>query len=136
MPAIPSAINGVQVEVDSTAVNNVSQRLIDALHHVIRPDIAKGYSLQRVFISSTNDSGTLPGWNGQPNGVDISRLNTGRVQGGYEVDPAVRAFVDSIQERFEEYPFRRENFGPLFNKRNGQDCSAGGHRKHLHLSVS
>ena len=136
MPApIPSNINGVSVEFHPNVVNSVDQCLIDALHHVIRHDIAPGHTLHHIYIRSASDSHAMPSRHAQRKAVDISRFNGVHVQGGYNSNPSVRAFVDSIQEAFEEYDHRRENFGPLFNRKHGQQWSVGGHNDHIHLSV-
>jgi hypothetical protein len=135
MPAIPASINGVHVEFAPNAVNNVHQNVIDALHQIIRPNIAEGHMLQRIYISSAYDSHTMPSRHMQQRAVDISRFNGTHVQGGYDTSPSVRAFVDTIQERFEEYQSRRENFGPSFTRKHGQPWSVGGHHDHIHLSV-
>jgi hypothetical protein len=136
MPApIPSNINGVLVEFHPNVVNSVDQRLIDALRHVIHPGIAPGHMLQRIYIRSVSDSHAMPSRHAQQKAVDISRFNGIHVQGGYSSNPSVRAFVDSIQEAFEECNHRRENFGPLFNRRHGQPWAVGGHNDHIHLSV-
>jgi len=135
MPAIPDTINGVIVEFHPNVVNNVHQDVINALHQVIRPNIAEGHVLQRIFIRSAFDSHDMPSRHAQQKAVDISRLNGVHVVTGYGTDPSVRAFVDGIQENFEAFPTRRENFGPLFIRRHGQTWSAGAHNDHIHISV-
>jgi hypothetical protein len=60
MPQIPTSINGVTVEFSQTVNNNVDQKMIDGLRHCIKPNIATGHTLTKIYISSANDSHTFP----------------------------------------------------------------------------
>ncbi|MDR2924891.1 MAG: hypothetical protein LBU76_02925 [Azoarcus sp.] len=135
MPTIPAVINGVHIEFAQNAVNDVDQRVIAALYIIIRHDIAPGHTLHRIYISSAYDSHIMPSRHMQQKAIDISRFNGCHILSGYNSIPSVRAFVDNIQSKFEECPFRRENFGPSFTRKHGQHWSAGGHHDHIHLSV-
>lgn len=60
MPTIPANINGVAVEFKDTVGKDVEQRMIDGLEHCIKTNIASGYTLQKIYIYSANDSHTTP----------------------------------------------------------------------------
>jgi hypothetical protein len=68
--------------------------------------------------------------------VDISRINGVNIIAGYAHDPFITYVVDAIQNNFETFVHRRENFGPLFCKKLGGVSSVGGHKDHIHLSVN
>jgi hypothetical protein len=109
--------------------------VIDGLVHCIRPEIASGYALQRIYVYSVFDSHKMPSRHMQRKAVDISRINGVRVFAGYLDRGPVKAIVDAIQTSFESYVHRRENFGPLFKKKSGRDWVVAGHQDHIHLSV-
>jgi hypothetical protein len=136
MPAIPATINGVSVEFATTVGNDVDQHVIDGLSACIRKDIAPGHVLSSIYISSAFDSHQQPSRHAQQKAVDISRFNGLFVLGNFSNEnSAVHSFVVAVQEAFENYPFRRENFGPYFKKKLGQAWSVGAHQDHIHLSV-
>jgi hypothetical protein len=56
--------------------------------------------------------------------------------GGFNTNPHVKAIVRAIQEKFEGFPERRENFGPALKKKLGQPFQVAGHKDHVHLSVN
>ena len=138
MALIPTSINGVAIELKSTVNRDVHQSVIDALAHCIKPQIAAGHLLTKIYISSASDSHSLPSRHAQDKAVDISRINGTQIIVGYKVGAggATTAIVDAIQNTFERYGNRRENFGPLFKKKSGQPWSIGGHKDHIHLSVN
>jgi len=55
MPTIPSAINGVTVEFSPAVNKTVDQKVIDGLKKIVKPSIATGYTLSKIYISSAND---------------------------------------------------------------------------------
>jgi len=136
MPNIPNTINGVTVEFSSAVNKNVNQRMIDGLKHVIKPAIATGYTLNKIYISSANDQHTLPSRHAQGKGVDISRINGKKMSTSYPGDATVKAVVDALQDTFETFTHRRENFGPHFKKKLGANHSVSGHSDHIHFSVN
>jgi hypothetical protein len=136
MANLPNNINGVTVEFKPTVDRTVVQSLIDGLNHCIRPDIAPGYILNKIFISSANDSHTFPSRHSQQKAADISRINGIFVKNGYPSNALVKAVVDAIQNTFETYVNKRENFGPLFIRKNGSKWIAAEHDDHVHLSVN
>lgn len=138
MPDILSSINGVIVEFSPAANKSVDQRIIDALRMVARPDIAQGHVLTKIYISSANDQHKLPSRHVQGAGkaVDISRINGMKMALSYPSNPAVKAIVDAMQMEFEKYPHKRENFGPSFKKKLGNNALISGHGDHIHFSVN
>ena len=136
MPNIPNNINGVTVEFASSVGKDVNQTLIDGLKHCIKPQVATGQSLQKIWISSASDSHQSPSRHVSGQGVDISRINGKHIQTGYTSDAGVKAIVDAIQDTFETFAKRRENFGPHLKKKLGSAWTVGGHADHIHLSVN
>lgn len=135
MPTIPANINGVTVEFKDTVDKDVEQRMIDGLKHCIKTNIASGYTLQKIYIYSANDSHTTPSRHMQQKAVDISRINGTKIANGYPGTAEVKAIVDAIQDSFEGFSGRRENFGPYMKKKSGADWEVSGHDDHIHLSV-
>lgn len=138
MPDISININGVVVEFSPAANKNVDQKIVDALRIVVRPNIAPGHILTKIYISSANDQHKLPSRHVLGNGkaVDISRINSMKMSLFYASNPAVKAIVDAMQAEFEKYPHRRENFGPSFKKKLGNNHPVSGHGDHIHFSVN
>jgi hypothetical protein len=136
MAQIPTTINGVAVEFDTSVGNDVDQSVIEGLKHCVKPAIAAGHTLQRIFVSSAFDSHTAPSRHVQHKAVDISRINGTKIVIGYPGDPDIKAIVDAIQTAFESYSRRRENFGPHFKHKLGKPFTVGGHKDHIHLSVN
>ncbi len=135
MPTIPSAINGVQIDFASGVNRDVDQRLIEGLRHCIKPDVSIGYKLQSIYISSANDSHSLPSRHAQSKAVDISRINGSKMSVAYGKAAEVTAIAQGIQSVFEGFAHRRENFGPSIKQKFGTSYSVGGHGDHIHLSV-
>jgi hypothetical protein len=136
MPNIPSAINGVTVEFQSTVGKNVVQRLIDGMQHCIKKDIASGYTVSKIYVSSAKDSHSSPSRHVIGKAVDISRINGKKMSESYPNDALVKAVTDAIQVMFESFKGRRENFGPHFKKKLGAKHKIAGHADHIHLSVN
>ncbi len=141
MPRIPENINGVTVEFGDSVNREVTALMIGGLECCIRPDIAAGHDLEKIFISSASepDAGHDPNSNHyRKRAVDISRINEKHIIETYNSDDAVTAIVNAIQEAFEGYAPRRENFGPHFCKKLGEPRPDQGprHRNHIHHSVN
>lgn len=136
MPQIPSTINGVTVHFGSGVGNDVHQRVIDGLKQCIKPGIATGHTLSSIYVSSAYDSHQMPSRHMQHKAVDVSRINGTKIVLGYPQGGSVKAIVDSIQEAFEGYSFKRENYGPHLKKKLGQNWAVAGHNDHIHLSVN
>jgi hypothetical protein len=136
MASIPAIINGVTVEFASTAVNNVTTQVVDALKQCIKSNLVPPHTLSKIYISSAADSHTAPSRHVQHKAVDISRLNGIKIAVGYPSNPFIKAAVDAIQTAFEAYPHRRENFGPHLKKKLGMPWTVAGHGDHIHLSVN
>ena len=94
--------------------------------------------MKEIYISSANDSHSYPSRHVQGNGkgVDISRINGMKMGLYYKKNKTVQNITDSIQNCFETYPYRRENFGPLFKKKLGKPYKVKGHNDHVHISVN
>lgn len=136
MTDIPSSINGVTVEFGGAVNKDVHDRVIEALKIVVKPGIATGKSLQKIYISSANDQHALPSRHAQQKAVDISRINGIKMVIGYPQGGEVTAIVKAMQTAFETYAHKRENFGPFMKKKSGADHAVGGHADHIHLSVN
>lgn len=136
MAQIPSTLNGVTIEFAASVVNDVDQRLIDGLARCIDPQIASGHALSRVYVSSAFDSHRLPSRHMQHKAVDISRINGTKIAIGYPRDDTIKAIVDAIQDAFETYAHKRENFGPHLKKKLSRNWVVAGHGDHIHLSVN
>jgi hypothetical protein len=136
MAQIPSAINGVAVEFSATVVNDVDQSVVDALMHCIKPNVANGHLLSRVFVSSASDSHEFPSRHAQKKAVDISRINGTKIVIGYPSNVMLKAIVDALQEAFETFSRRRENFGPHLKLKLGLPHLVDGHADHIHFSVN
>lgn len=136
MSRIPSEINGVAVEFAGGVDNDVNGRVIEALQVCIRPDVSPAQELEKIFISSASDGTHDPSSRHyMKKAVDISQINGKRII-TYPNNPEVQAIVQAIQETFEEYAERRENFGPYFKKKLGGPWEVSGHHDHIHLSVN
>lgn len=138
MPTIPGNINGVLIEFSPNTNKSVDQKIIDALKHTLSTNIVAGHTLTKVYISSANDQHTFPSRHVQGAGkaVDISRINGMKMSVFYPSNPTVKAITDALQNKFESFPHRRENFGPLFKKKLGSAHNVSGHGDHIHFSVN
>lgn len=138
MPIIPSNINNIFIEFSPSVNKNVDQKVVDALKYVLSTSVSPGHTLTKVYISSANDQHKLPSRHVQGAGkaVDISRINGMKMSVFYPSDPAVKAITDALQNKFESYAHKRENFGPLFKKKLGKRSDVSGHGDHIHFSVN
>ncbi len=136
MPQIPSTINGVSMQFGDGVGNDVDQRMVDGLKHCIKPQIASGHTLTSVYIASAHDAHQMPSRHMQHKAVDLSRINGIKIVIGYAQGGSTKAIVDAIQEAFEGYAHRRENFGPHLKRKRGQSFPVAGHNDHIHLSVN
>lgn len=136
MPNIPATLNNhVTVEFKSTVGKDVVQSMIDGLKHCIKIDIATGHVLNKIYISSAKDSHSSPSRHVIGKAVDISRINGKKMSVHYNTDATVKAIVNAIQDTFESYSGRRENFGPHLKKKSGNPWTVSGHGDHIHFSV-
>ncbi len=78
----------------------------------------------------------MPSRHAQQKAVDISRINGTKIIIGYAEGGAVPVIVDAIQNGFETFGQRRENFGPSLKKKHGNEYTVSGHADHIHLSVN
>ncbi len=136
MPNIPSTINGVTVNFAPAVNKNVQQLVIDALNHCISPNVASGHQLDAIFVSSARRQNPNNSRHNTGRAVDISRINGVKIVVGFTSNAHVKAIVKAIQQKFESFPDRRENFGPALKKKLGADFSVPGHKDHIHLSVN
>jgi hypothetical protein len=132
---IPNSINGVLIEFGPLVVNDVSQVLVSGLTHAISTTMG-GQVVARLYVSSAFDQHQLPSRHMQRKAVDISRVNGVKIAIGYSANSTVRAIVDALQQNFETFAARRENFGPHFKRKLGQPWPVAGHGDHVHLSVN
>lgn len=136
MSDIPASISQVTVEFASSVKRDVTETMIQGLKHCIRTDIAPDQELTKIFIMSARDKHTSPSRHVTGQAVDISRINGKKISIHYETDESVRAIVDAIQDEFESFGQRRENFGPHIKRKNGNEFPIAGHADHIHLSVN
>jgi hypothetical protein len=138
MASIPDNINGVTVEFASTVVNSVEPTMLEGVKHCVRPDIAPGHQLDRIFVSSVKDGTHATAsrhFQGLGKAVDISRINGKKMATHFPSDGDVKAIVEAIQTAFETFAQKRENFGPFMKKKEGANHSVPGHKDHIHISV-
>lgn len=135
--SVPSRINGVTIEFGPNVFNCVVQDLVDGLNAVIKPSIGSGYTLSKIYVSSLQDQHVAPSRHASGQAADLSRINGVHIVVGYPSQPDVTAIVQGIQNAFESFPLRHENYGPYFEKRDGGPPPAGlkPHNDHIHLSV-
>jgi hypothetical protein len=138
MPTIPNAINGVTVEFSSAVNKSVDQKVIDGLKKIVKPAIATGYTLSKIYISSANDQHQSPSRHMAGNGkaVDVSRINGNKLSLTYPSNATVKAIVDAMQTEYENFTHCRENFGPFIKKKLGANHTVSGHGDHMHFSVN
>jgi hypothetical protein len=138
MPKIPSSINGVFIAFSPKVNKSVDQKIINALRHVLSKNVATDHVLTKIYISSANDQHTFPSRHIQGAGkaVDISRINGMKMSVFYPSKASVKDITDALQNEFESYSHRRENFGPSFKKKLGDTHSVTGHGDHIHFSVN
>lgn len=135
MATIPTVLNGVAVEFDSKAENDVDPRLVEMLEWLVSPGVPYKHVLSKLYIYSIKDRHKWPSRHVQQKAVDISRINGRRIAEAYGRDPAITDIVQRLQEEFEKLPGRRENFGPHLKLKHGKPYAVDGHHDHIHLSV-
>ncbi|MDH5729213.1 MAG: hypothetical protein OEZ58_09500 [Gammaproteobacteria bacterium] len=133
---IPSDINGVEIEFgEQVMASAMHPRLLEALFFCIKPDVVNGLLLQRIHISSAKTfSGTGRHLVGKA--VDISRINGIFIAHGYRISPAITELADGIQKCFDQFEFRRENYGPAYQTYMGKAKPMDGYMDHIHLAVN
>jgi hypothetical protein len=145
MPKIPSLINGVTVNFAPAVRNNVTQRVVDALKHCIKPNVAAGETLTAIFVSSARRQGAGNSNHHVGRAVDVSRINGVRMDPGFKTNSTVKAIVQAIQNELETYAHRRENYGPSLMLKLGATPSLPAdklkkltdqHKNHIHMSVN
>jgi len=134
---IPPTINGVLITTARGVNRMVKYRVMEALYNVIDRHISPQHEIDEIYISSANDSHNMPSRHSQGKAVDISRLN-GEKMSEHTQDMHFQAGVAILQKRFEEYRYRRENFGPQMKLKLGEDYTSKirGHHDHIHWSVN
>ncbi|MDH5377786.1 MAG: hypothetical protein OEX00_05655 [Gammaproteobacteria bacterium] len=136
MVKIPKMINDVVIEfAPDVYANNVHERLVAALEFCIRPDVASGQFLKKIYISSAKQFG-VQNRHSMGKAVDIQRINGVFLVHGYNSSGAITALADAIQARFEEFEHRRENYGPGLRRRLGREVEMEGYHDHIHLSIT
>ena len=135
MLEIPDSMNGVSLAFAQGVNRKTHVRVVQGLQHSVRTDVAPGFPLHTLWISSASDSREMPSRHAPNKAVDISRINGIKIETGYPRDLEIRAIVDAIQTSFESFEFRRENFGPCLMKKLGRVWKVTGHQDHIHLSV-
>lgn len=139
MASLSSKVNWVSIDFDPNVVNDVDQKLVEALNQVIRTGIPLKYTIRSLTISAMFDSHDKPSQkdsrHNQQKAIDISMINNKPVN-IYKNDPEVAFLSDFIQNEFEKVAGRRENFGPLMTLKLGRPFKPPGrHDNHIHLSV-
>lgn len=95
-------------------------------------NLSTDQKIHEVFISSTNNGLHNSNSNHYRNkAIDISRINGVRMT---HMNASQLAAAYALQEAFENHSNIRENFGPKFNHKNGQDFTVNTHRDHIHVS--
>jgi hypothetical protein len=130
--------------VNNPANNNVQQKVVNALKHCIKPDVANGHTLTKIFVSSARRQASNTSNHNVGRAVDISRINGVRLDPGFNQDASVKAIATAIQKAFETFADRRENFGPAVMKKLGTTIPntpgnrqlIAQHKNHIHFSVN
>ena len=113
------------------ADNPVSQSLLNAIVHALN-EASSSVNINSVHISATSNGEHSPSSNHYKNrAVDISKINGQRI---YNIQNSNE--VKFLQEAFDSFPDIRENFGPSFNHKLGDNYDVGGHNDHLHISTN
>jgi hypothetical protein len=87
------------------------------------------------FSTSVLYDGQLYG-HAQKKAVDISRIIGTKIVVGYPSNVTLKAIVDALQDVFETFSKRRENFGPHLKLKLGRTHPVDGHADHIHFSVN
>src|SRR5687768_11574194 len=137
MAAISTTVNTVSITFNDAVKNEVSEKMTKGLEACIKKDISDKHTLISINISSAKDShdGKVSNHN-DGRAVDINQINGTRIAVGYPLNGDVTEIVKAIQDAFELYADKRENFGPYLKKKEGKNWTVGGHDDHIHLSVN
>ncbi len=137
MATVATKINEVDVTFNSGVVNDVTDKMVKGLEACIKRDVAEGETLLSINFSSIKDShdGKVSNHN-YGRAVDINQINGIRIAVGYPQNGTVTNIVKAIQDAFEGFADKRENFGPYFIKKEGKNWTVGDHSDHIHLSVN
>lgn len=138
MASVPSSLNSVSIQFKDGVINDIDQKLVDALKQIIKPGaIPYQYFVSSIVVSSLHDSHkNVPNSrHNQKKAIDISKIN-GKSISNYNSDPEIKSLVQRIQTEFENISGRRENFGPFKKLKLGAPYSVSRHHDHIHLSVN
>ena len=136
MPQLPTSINGVRLEVAEGVGLEISNELLTALKATIKHDVSNSYVLEKVWISSARDSHICPSRHVTGNAVDLSRVNGKHLINHFGTSSDVTDIVKNLQKQFEAAPYRRENYGPHIQYKNGLPHPISDHDDHIHFSVN
>lgn len=109
----------------------VSSSLVDALIFALNS------ASTEVEISHVHISATTNGTNGQYSNhykrraMDISGINNQSIYSNQSSEE-----IKVFQESFDNYSDIRENFGPYFHHKLGENHNVGGHNDHIHVSTN
>jgi hypothetical protein len=132
------SINGVLVTFGPRSDQDVETHLLDVLRLLIRPDVAPGYRLTMIHVSSTSEAYEKhPAGSPHRNGlaVDISKINGIPLISGYKDDAGVKAIADAIQSEAVRDHRVCENFGPLLYQKEAGFVHRTDHKDHIHIRV-
>ena len=138
---IPSSItltNGSKVQVTFgikkdrlNADNPVAQSLLNSIVFALN-EASKSIIISHIHISATTNGGHGTYSNHyKKRAIDISRINNQSIYNIRNSD-----LVRVLQESFDRYSDIRENFGPAFHHKSGNNYNVGGHSDHLHISTN
>lgn len=137
MATVATKINTVDVTFNSGVVNDITDKMLKGLEACIKEKVAADETLLSINFSSIKDSheGKVSNHN-YGRAVDINKVNNIKISVGYPQNGTVTKIVKAIQDAFEEFDGKRENFGPHIKKKEGNNWTVGGHADHVHLSVN
>lgn len=139
VPKIITLKNGSEVDVTFGitqsdglyADNPIAESLLNAIIFALN-EASQQISINHIHISATSNGTHGTYSNHYKNrAVDISRVNNSPIISIQDSD-----LVRILQESFDNYSDIRENFGPAFHHKLGQNYNVGGHSDHLHISTN
>ncbi len=155
MTKLGTDINGVIVTYSATSNADIVEELLEAMRHIIKPQITDSegnllYTLSSIYVSSTSEACAVHkegGAHRAGRAVDISKINNKGITTNYPVDTEVQTICDALQVAASVEPNVVENFGPLgcFQPYKGGYIQIGGernknliqqHKTHLHFCVA
>lgn len=115
-----------------SADQEVSSRLIATLTQALNI-ASQTVTITSIYIkASTNGAHSSPNSNHYKGlALDISRIN-----GVAMSQSGNTAFIQALQNAFDQSANIRENFGPYFKHKFGQPFTVNGHDDHIHVSVN